>query len=110
AKLDKVLETGVDKVAGFLAGEQGLMTRLESRVKPYTETGGLLESRTKSLENTRTDVRDQREALARRTASLESRLLAQFNAMDMLVGQLSGTSNYLTGVLDSLPGVVKKSK
>lgn len=110
AKLDKVLETGVDKVAGFLAGEQGLMTRLESRVKPYTETGGLLENRTKSLENTRTDVRDQREALARRTASLESRLLAQFNAMDKLVGQLSGTSNYLTGVLDSLPGVVKKSK
>jgi len=27
-----------------------------------------------------------------------------------MVGQLMGTSNYLTGILDSLPGVVKKSK
>jgi len=109
-KLDKVLETGVDKLAGFLTGEQGLMARLESQVKPYTETGGLLENRTKALQNTISDVSDQREALARRTASLESRLLAQFNAMDSLVGQLSGTSNYLSGVLDSLPGVVKQSK
>ena len=110
AKLDKVLETGVDKLSGFFTGENGLMARLEARVKPYTQTGGLLETRDKALQNTMTDVRDQREALVRRTASLEARLLAQFNAMDSLVGQLMGTSNYLTGVLDSLPGVVKKDK
>src|SRR5690606_8623946 len=90
--------------------ENGLMSRLESRVKPYTQTGGLLDNRNTALQSTIADVRDQREALERRTASLESRLLAQFTAMDSMVGQLMGTSNYLTGILDSLPGVVKKSK
>jgi len=110
AKLDKVLEAGTDKLSAFLTGENGLMSRLEARVKPYTQTGGLLETRDKALQNTMSDVRDQREALVRRTASMEARLLSQFNAMDSLVGQLMGTSNYLTGVLDSLPGVVKQSK
>ena len=110
AKLDKVLENGTDKLSTFFAGENGLMTRLESRVKPYTQTGGLLDNRNTALQSTIADVRDQREALERRTASLEARLLAQFNAMDSMVGQLMGTSNYLTGVLESLPGVVKQSK
>ncbi|MEH6566103.1 MAG: flagellar filament capping protein FliD [Halopseudomonas sp.] len=110
AKLDTVIESGVDKLGDFLTGDTGLMARLENRVKPYTETGGLLDGRTKALQNTISDVSDQREALGRRTAQLESRLLAQFNAMDSLVGQLSGTSNYLSGVLESLPGVVKQDR
>jgi len=110
AKLDTVIESGVDKLGEFLTGDTGLMARLERRVQPYTETGGLLDGRTKALQNTISDVSDQREALGRRTAQLESRLLAQFNAMDSLVGQLTGTSNYLSGVLDSLPGVVKQDR
>ena len=110
AKLDTVIESGVDKLGDFLTGDTGLMARLENRVKPYTETGGLLDGRTKALQNTISDVSDQREALGRRTAQLESRLLAQFNAMDSLVGQLSGASNYLSGVLESLPGVVKQDR
>lgn len=110
AKLDKVLEGGTDKLSAFLTGENGLMSRLENRVKPYTQTGGLLDNRNTALQSTISDVRDQREALERRTASLETRLLAQFNAMDSMVGQLMGTSNYLTGILDSLPGVVNQNK
>lgn len=110
SKLDKVLANGTDQLSTFLTGDTGLMTRLEGRVKPYTQTGGLLDNRDAALQTTLLDVRDQREALDRRVASLESRLLAQFNAMDSMVGQLMGTSNYLTSVLDSLPGVVKQSK
>ena len=105
-----MLEGGTDKLSAFLTGESGLMSRLESRVKPYTQTGGLLDNRNTALQSTISDVRDQREALERRTASLETRLLAQFNAMDSMVGQLMGTSNYLTGILDSLPGVVNQNK
>lgn len=110
AKLDGMIETGVDKLGAFLTGDTGLLARLEARVKPYTETGGLLDSRTKALQNTISNVSEQREALGRRTAQLESRLLAQFNAMDSLVGQLTGTSNYLGSVLDSLPGVVRQDR
>ena len=37
----------------------------------------------------------------------EKRLFKQFNAMDMLVAQLSGTMNALQGALDALPGYTR---
>lgn len=109
-KLNKALDTNFEQVNSFFTGDQGLMARLENKVKPYTETGGILENRTKALQNTLSSVDDQRETLATRLTKLESRLLAQFNAMDALVSQMSSTSSFLTAQLDSLPGVVRKDK
>jgi len=47
---------------------------------------------------------EQADALNVRLASLETRLLRQFNALDSLLGQLSSTSNFLNQQLNSLPG------
>ncbi|WP_226944577.1 flagellar filament capping protein FliD [Pseudomonas sp. FME51] len=107
-KLNKALDNNFEQVNGFFTGDQGLTARLESKVKPYTESGGILENRTTALQNTLSSVDDQRETLATRLTKLESRLFAQFNAMDMLISQMSSTGNFLTAQLDSLPGVVKK--
>jgi flagellar hook-associated protein 2 len=41
--------------------------------------------------------------------ALETRLFAQYNAMDTLVASLNATSTYLENQLDNLPGVVRKS-
>jgi len=109
-KLNKALDTNFEQVNSFFTGDQGLMARLENKVKPYTETGGILENRTKALQNTLSSVDDQRETLATRLTKLESRLLAQFNAMDSLISQMNSTSSFLTAQLDSLPGVVRKDK
>ena len=110
-KLDEALESNFEQVNAFFTGDEGLMARLENKVKPYTETGGLLENRTKALQNTlsgRGGVDDQREALTLRLGKLEARLFAQFNAMDTLISQLSSTGGFLDAQLDSLPGFVKK--
>lgn len=107
-KLDKALDGNFEQVNSFFTGEQGLMARLDNKIKPYTETGGILENRTKALQNTLSGVDDQRESLTLRLGKLEARLFAQFNAMDALVSQMSSTSSFLTAQLDSLPGVVKK--
>lgn len=109
-KLTKALDENFEQVNSFFTGEKGLMARLDSRIKPFTETGGILESRTKGLQNTLSTVDDQREALGLRLSKLETRLFAQFNAMDQLVAQMSSTSTFLTGALANLPGVVKKDK
>src|SRR5690606_12720466 len=53
-KLDKALDTNFEQVNAFFTGDQGLMARLETKVKPYTETGGVLDNRTKALQNTLT--------------------------------------------------------
>jgi flagellar hook-associated protein 2 len=109
-RLDTVLENNFEQLSSFLTGDNGILARLNNKVDPYTQTGGILESRTTALQNTLSNVDDQRDQLTLRIGKLESRLFAQFNSMDLLVGQLSGTSNYLASALDNLPGVVRQSK
>lgn len=109
-KLNKALDNNFDQVNSFFTGKDGLMARMESKVTPYTDKGGVLDGRTKALQSTITSVDAQRESHAARISKLEARLFTQFNAMDMLVSQMNSTSSFLTAQLDSLPGVVKKDK
>lgn len=109
-KLNKALDNNFDQVNSFFTGKDGLMARMESKVTPYTDKGGVLDSRTKALQNTISSVDEQRESHAARISKLEARLFTQFNAMDMLVSQMNSTSSFLTAQLDSLPGVVKQDK
>jgi flagellar hook-associated protein 2 len=66
---------------------------------------GIIDARTAGLNGQIEGFNDQREALSERLASLETRLLRQFNALDNLVGQLSVTSNFLTEQLANLPKI-----
>ena len=109
-RLDKALDDNFEQLNAFFTGEQGLMSRLDAKVDPYTQTGGILENRTKALQTTISSVDDQRESLNLRLGKLESRLFAQFNAMDQLISQMSSTGDFLTAQLDSLPGFVRKDK
>ena len=109
-KLNTVLKGNFDAVAKLFTGDEGLMSRLDGKIAAYTETGGIIQQRQKALESTRSDITKQREDLGRRVESMQTRLLAQFNAMESLVGQLNGTSSALTSALGNLPGVVKSSK
>lgn len=108
-KMNKALDNNFEQVNAFFTGDKGLMARLDSKVSPYTDKGGVLEGRTKALQNTISGVDEQRETHAARISKLESRLFSQFNAMDMLISQMNSTSSFLTSQLDSLPGVVKQN-
>lgn len=106
-KLTKALDNNYAAVANFFTGDNGLMSRLDSKLAPYTQTGGILESRINGLNGTIKSIDNQNDALDMRMDKLQERLLAQFNAMDSLVGQMTGTSNRLMAALSSMPGVVK---
>ena len=107
-KLNAALSDNYDSVAGFLTGESGLMARLDSKVEGFVKSGGILEQRMNGLQGTLKSVDEQREDLTRRVEQLQTRLYAQYNAMDSLVSQLNQTSERLTQALGSLPGFVKK--
>jgi flagellar hook-associated protein 2 len=107
-KLDKALSANFASVAAFFTGDQGLMKRLDSKLEPYTQAGGVLQQRQDGLQTTIKSVDTQREALKLRVEKMQTRLLAQFNAMDSLVGQLTQTSNRLSQSLASLPGLVQR--
>ncbi len=104
-KLDAALENNFEAVGNFMAGENGLMSRLENRVGAFTGKDGIIGTRQKGIEATRADIKTQTAKMNERAAQIEARLLKQFNAMDALVGQLSSTSSSLMQSLASLPGI-----
>lgn len=110
AKLTAALDDNFDQVAGYLTGENGLMGRLSKVVEGYVATDGVLKQRNDALQATKLGIDEQRKALDLRIESLQTRLYAQYNAMDSLVAQLSRTSESLTSMLANLPGFVRKDK
>lgn len=110
ATLNSAMQRDFEGVTQFLAGSNGVMGRLQKVVEPFSRGGGVLDERRRGLETTLSSVDKQRTALDMRIAKVEERLYSQYNAMDMLVGQLQKTSESLAGQLASLPGFVSKNK
>lgn len=108
-KLEKAITENYEGVAAYFTGDDGLANRLSTKLKPYTDGGGILEQRTKALSSTISGLDKQQKDLDLRMTALQARLYKQYNAMDALVSQLSTTSSSLASQLDSLPGLVKKS-
>ncbi len=108
-KLASVLDSDFANVAGVFSGENGYATRLDSVIGNITAGGGILENRTDGLKAQVERINDQRETLDRRIVAIEARYLAQFSALDTLLGQLNSTGTFLTEQLANLPGSVFKS-
>src|SRR5690606_10748557 len=109
-KVKKAVSTDFEGVAAYFTGDSGLTSRVSDKLKPYTDGGGILESRTDSLQATIDKVDKQKEDLDTRMKALEERLYKQYNAMDSLVAQLMSTSDSLTQLFDSMPGFVTQKK
>ncbi len=109
-KVKKAITTDFEGVAAYFTGDTGLTSRLGDRLKPYTDGGGILESRTDALQKTVEKVDKQKVDLTTRMKALEERLYKQYNAMDSLVAQLMKTSDSLTQLFDSMPGFVNQKK
>jgi Flagellar capping protein len=81
-----------------------LANTLDTIIEGYIGANGTIETRTSGLQTSIDGITEQREALDRRLLSLESRLLAQFTAMDVIVSSLQNQSNFLSQQLANLPG------
>ena len=104
AKLESALAKDFEGVVGLFSSEQGVAARLGEQLEGYLSFSGLLDNRTDGLNAQIERVADRRAALALRESSLESRMLAQFSAMDALVAGLQATGDFLTQQIDALNG------
>ena len=68
--------------------------------------GGTIDSRTSSYNSYIQDLNNQTVSVQSSLADTEKRLRAQFTSLDVLVGQMNVTSNYLTSALAGL-GTIK---
>lgn len=109
-KLDKALSEDMSSVeALFASPDTGLANRFNSLADSYVKSNGLIADRQTSYTSQQSRLDDQKAAFSRKMEQLTARLTKQFNAMDLVVGQLNQQSNGLLDRLNSLPGVVKKS-
>ena len=99
------MEADLDGVAQlFGADGQGFANRLATLADGWLSTDGLIDSRKDGLKARVDDLVDRQIAFERNLERVESRFLAQFTALDGLVGQLQSTGQFLTSQLAQLPG------
>jgi flagellar hook-associated protein 2 len=107
--LSQVLANDFIQMGQLFASSEGFATRLYDLTDNFLASDGIVEARTQGLTDQIDRFGDQADALNERLASLETRLLRQFNALDSLLGNLSSTSNFLNQQLNSLPGFTPPS-
>jgi len=110
--LKDLLESNPGKVQNFFLGEDeksGFVKDIKDFIGNYSDKGGLIEKRVSGKNSQIKKLDSDLEAFNVKMTSLESRLFAQYNAMDLLVSQLNNTGSYITQQLANMPGVVKKS-
>ncbi|SFC86423.1 flagellar filament capping protein FliD [Massilia yuzhufengensis] len=87
---------------GTVAYSRGYADQMTKLLEQFTSTDGLVNGQTTSLQKTVTDIGKARDALNTRLAATEKRYLAQFTALDVAIGRMTSTSNYLTQQLAQL--------
>lgn len=89
----------------FANDSEGYLFRLDSVVEGFVAFDGLLDSRKDSIDSSVRSVDDRIFDMEFRLGLREQSLLDQFNALDSLMGQLQGTSAFLTQQLAALPTI-----
>lgn len=103
-KLNTALNSNFDDVAELLAGEGGIIKQLDDKLDSFLSSDGILASRNATFQNQLKDISEQREKLDLRIESFEQRIRLQYTNLDILVGQLQSTGDFVTQQLD----VIKK--
>ena len=102
--LKAALQSDFDGVAQLFAADgQGYANRLDTLADSWLNTGGLIDAREDGLRARVDDLVDRQFAMERNLEIVEARYLAQFTALDALVGQLQSTGQFLTNQLAQLP-------
>jgi len=88
---------------------QGIAGGLNALLSQFLAKDGQLDSKTTSINKQIDDITVQRSDLDKRVAAIEARYRTQFAALDVLMGQLQTTSDFLTQQLGSLPVIGQSS-
>jgi len=97
------------EVQTLFTGTNGLLERMNNVIKPYTETAGILDTRTANLSKAKTRLTADQAELDRRVETLTAVLTKKYNDMDLLVGKLKATASNITGFFEAMTAQQKNS-
>jgi len=110
AKLDAAMKEPTKDISGVFGdatGSAGIAASLSTEVKTMLASDGLVTNRTDGINATIKRLNDNKAALEVRMTRIEARLRAQFTALDMAMGSMNATSQYLTQQLSALASMNK---
>tara|TARA_R110002049_G_scaffold13509_2_gene58459 strand:+ start:103421 stop:104788 length:1368 start_codon:yes stop_codon:yes gene_type:complete len=103
-KFNEVVATDIDEIQNiFTNTETGFIASLESVIKSYTDSDGIISTRTEGLNTERARLDDDIERYELRLEDVEARVRARFSSLDGLLSRLNSTSSFLTQQLANLP-------
>ena len=97
------------EVQTLFSGDDGLLARMSKELTPYTETGGILDTRNTALSKTKAKLAEDQLALDRRVETLTAVLTKKYNDMDTLVGKLKATASNITSMFEAMAAQQKNS-
>lgn len=110
-KFTKAVE--VQKLGGgiqaLFGGDDGLLARMTSALDPYSKSGGLLDDRSKILEQAKKSLTLQQSSLDARVTAMTASLTKKYNTMDTLVGKLNAQRDNITSIFEAMAAQSKSS-
>lgn len=104
-KLSNALSTRFEDIEKLFSGDNGIATRLDKLATELTGSGGVFNTRETSMRDQLSAIEDQRDKLELRLTKIEARYRAQFSSLDILVGQLKSTGDFLTQQLTAAAAI-----
>ncbi|MET0330648.1 MAG: flagellar filament capping protein FliD [Dyella sp.] len=102
ATLSSALSSNPEAVQNLFGGSNGIATQLATVAGNFNGPGGIIASRTSSLNTAITGLQAQTAALSARMAVFQQQLTTQFTNLDTLISSLNNTSSFLTQSLATL--------
>jgi len=99
AKLDSAISKDMSSVTSILTSSA---TALYNKTNDVTKTGGMLSSKTESLNSMVKELTKRQDTMQLRLTTIEKRYRNMFSSLDTTISGLSGTSSYLTQMLAKL--------
>ncbi|MGB7480083.1 MAG: flagellar filament capping protein FliD [Burkholderiaceae bacterium] len=93
---------------GTIDFSQGYASQLSKLIDGFLGKEGLISSRTDGLNRSIKDVGSSRDAVNLRLATIEAQYRKQFTALDVMISNMTSTSNYLTQQLAALANLNKQ--
>jgi flagellar hook-associated protein 2 len=108
AKLSSALNGNINDVRALFANPtgsydtEGLAQRLSDILTPFTQTGGIMDTRIQSSDNQIADLKQEQSDWDVRLSLKEQQLRAQFTAMETALGQAQNQGQWLTSQIAHL--------
>jgi flagellar hook-associated protein 2 len=92
---------------GSIHYSRGYAARLDKLVQSFLAADGAITARSNGIDQSIKSIDKRREEMERRLVDVETRMRAQYTALDTLLGKMSQTSTFLTQQLAKLDAQTK---